>query len=90
VMQVMPETAALYGISREELLDPDICIQVGLNYFKEMLHRFERVDLALAAYNAGPHRVVQAGHRVPRIGETMKYVRRVKHAAGRYGTQPWE
>ena len=86
VMQVMPQTAASYGVSREELFDPDICIRVGLTYFKEMLHQFERVDLALAAYNAGPTRVVDAGHRIPRIRETVDYVRRVENAAVRFGS----
>lgn len=84
VMQVMPATAALYGVSRQELFDQDINIQVGLQYFKEMLRLFEKRDLAIAAYNCGPNRIIKAGNRIPRIRETIDYVRRVNNAAKKY------
>ena len=84
VMQIMPKTAALYGVSRQELFDEDINIQVGLHYMREMLRLFGNRDLAVAAFNCGPNRVVQAGYRIPRISETRNYVRRVNHAARRY------
>ncbi|MFH1624851.1 MAG: lytic transglycosylase domain-containing protein [Pseudomonadota bacterium] len=84
VMQVMPDTAKLYGVSRKELFNEDINIQVGLTYFKEMLRIFGNKDLALAAYNAGPAHVIGAGHRIPRIRETIDYVRRVNRAARGY------
>ena len=81
----MPDTAALYGVTRRELFDEDINIQVGLYYLRAMLNRFEDRDLALAAYNCGPNRVIEAGYKIPRIRETRNYVRRVNHAARRYG-----
>lgn len=83
-MQVMPDTARLYGVNREELFNEDINIQVGLIYFKKMLRVFGNKDLALAAYNAGPAQVIDAGYRIPRIRETVNYVRRVNRAAKGY------
>lgn len=43
-----------------------------------------RQNLALAAYNAGPNRVIGAGCKIPRIRETRNYVRRVNNAAKTY------
>ncbi len=83
-MQVMPDTAKLYGVTRTELFDEDINIQVGLIYFKKMFRIFGNRDLALAAYNAGPAHVIGAGHRIPRIRETIDYVRKVNRAAKGY------
>jgi soluble lytic murein transglycosylase-like protein len=87
VMQVMPYTASLYGVTRRELFDEDINIQVGLYYMKEMLARFEDRDLALAAYNCGPNRIMASGYNIPRIPETRNYVRRVNNAARRYNQE---
>lgn len=84
VMQVMPETAALYGVTRKELFDEDINIQVGLHYIRDLLDLFGNTNLALAAYNCGPTAVMDAGNRIPRIEETRNYVRRVNYEARRY------
>ena len=84
IMQVMPATAAMYGVSRQELFDADINIQVGLYYFKEMLRLFKNRNLAVAAYNCGPNRVIAAGYKIPKIRETIDYVRRVNNAAKKY------
>lgn len=58
LLQVMPPTA-------EELrLDPDkpeSNVLAGARYLKQMLARFSSSDLALAAYNAGPSAVEDAG-----------------------------
>ena len=85
VMQVMPGTGAIYGVSRKELLDPDTNIRVGLTYMAELLRTFKDRNLALAAYNCGPQRVINAGYKVPQIPETIEYVRRVTHVFNRYG-----
>ena len=51
-MQFMPETAARYGLRNPH--DPKTAIDAGARYFRDLLRRFDgRVDLALAAYNAG-------------------------------------
>ena len=76
-MQVMPSTAAEFGISRQQLFDPDINIETGLLYLKSLLMQFHDIDLALAGYNAGPKRVRAAGNRVPRIRETQEYLQRI-------------
>ncbi len=43
-----------------DLYDPEINIRLGLQYLKMLLERYDgRLYLALAAYNAGPHRADQ-------------------------------
>jgi len=48
----------------------------GCKYLTYLRRRFERIDLILAAYNAGPTRIARLG-RVPEIQETIRYVHRV-------------
>lgn len=50
-------------------------IEAGMFYLKEQYDRFKRWDLALAAYNAGPHRKCLYQGRIPRIKETQDYVK---------------
>jgi soluble lytic murein transglycosylase-like protein len=51
-MQFMPETAARYGL--HDPRDPQSAIDAAARYLRVLLQRFDgRVDLALAAYNAG-------------------------------------
>ena len=71
--QLMPGTAAGLGVDPH---DPHENLAGGARYLKTQLDRFGSVELALAAYNAGPNRVAQAGG-VPRIQETQTYVQRV-------------
>ena len=79
VLQVMPELAWDFEVSREMLFDPEINIRVGLSQIKSLLNRFDQdLDLSLAAYNAGASRVVKAGYKIPPIRETRAYVRKVK------------
>jgi hypothetical protein len=75
LMQLMPTTAKLLGV--DDALDYDDNIRGGVEYYAQLLQRFERSDkLALAAYNAGPGAVEKHGG-VPPYRETQKYVRRV-------------
>jgi len=51
-MQFMPDTAARYGLTNPH--DPKSAIDAGARYLRDLLQRFAgRVDLAVAAYNAG-------------------------------------
>jgi hypothetical protein len=82
-----------YDVSPEMLFDPEVNIRIGLSYMKSLLERFdENLDLSLAAYNAGPRRVVEAGYDIPAIGETQEYVKKVKEAMEQgmtnYSTRP--
>jgi len=72
--QLMPRTAVGLGV---DPWDPVQNLLGGSRYLRIQLERFGAVDLALAAYNAGPGRVEAAGWQVPDITETQLYVLRV-------------
>src|ERR1044072_5903589 len=56
-MQFMPDTTARYGL--RDPRDPEQAIDAGARYFRDLLRKFGgRVDLALAAYNAGEGTVI--------------------------------
>tara|TARA_B100000678_G_scaffold271156_1_gene259606 strand:+ start:403 stop:993 length:591 start_codon:yes stop_codon:yes gene_type:complete len=69
--QLMPGTARDLGVDPD---DPFANLEGGARYLREQLDRFDGdLEKALAAYNAGPGRVLRAGG-VPRIRETQVYV----------------
>lgn len=73
LMQLMPETARLYGVT--DVFDAGSNILAGAGYLRDLLAAFSgNLELALAAYNAGPRAVVAAGMRVPPYRETQAYV----------------
>ncbi len=80
LMQLMPGTARYLGVDPWNVQQN---IEGGVHYLAEQLETYrdrptyERVILALACYNAGPNAVKRAGHRVPNITETQRYVRKV-------------
>ena len=82
LMQIMPENLNLLNIN--DPFDPRDNIMGGAGYLKNLLDRFDgRVDLALAAYNAGPS-VVERYKRIPPFQETQEYVQKVRKFARYY------
>lgn len=71
--QLMPGTAEWLGVDPH---DPEQNLRGGARYLREQLDRFGSVDLAVAAYNAGPNAVARAGG-IPQYAETQAYVPRV-------------
>ncbi|NTV13632.1 MAG: transglycosylase SLT domain-containing protein [Desulfobulbaceae bacterium] len=82
LMQLMPDTAMDMEVA--DPFDPQDNINGGTRYLSKMLSLFDgNMRLALAAYNAGPAKVIGIGQ-VPRIKETIDYVRRVQSYYQRY------
>ena len=46
-------------ISNGQLFDPNLNIQVGTFYLSYLINKFENIDVALAAYNAGEGNVIK-------------------------------
>jgi soluble lytic murein transglycosylase-like protein len=82
-MQLMPDTAARYGLTRAAALQsPQLNIDAGVRYLRDLLASYKgNVPLALAAYNAGPAAVTQHHERIPPYRETMLYVSAVMSKA---------
>lgn len=78
LMQLMPGTAARFGVRRPH--DPAQNIAGGTRYLKQLIQQFNgRVDLVLASYNAGEGAVMKFGRRVPPYRETRDYVKRISY-----------
>jgi soluble lytic murein transglycosylase-like protein len=87
LMQLMPATARILGVS--DPFDPRENIEAGVRHLRAMLDLFDNnVPLALAAYNAGPMKVIH--HRgVPPYRETRQYVSRIlRRLDGERATSP--
>jgi peptidoglycan DL-endopeptidase CwlO len=77
LLQVMPATARALRLQDAA---PRTNVLAGARYLRAQLHRFDSLELALAAYNAGPTAVERAGG-APTI-ETLRYVKNVELRAG--------
>ena len=102
LMQVLPSTGRqfarrlkLSGYSAARLTDPETNIRLGTAIFAESLKKFGGVHFALAAYNAGDHRVAAWQRERPAMPqdvfiddipfpETQNYVKRILGTAEDY------
>jgi soluble lytic murein transglycosylase-like protein len=75
LMQLMPATIRDYHVTNP--FEPAQNIHAGTRHLKRFLDEFQDLELALAAYNAGPKTVRQ--HRsIPPYLETINYIQRIK------------
>ncbi len=81
LMQLLPGTARSVGVSNPS--DPRQNAIGGARYLEEQFEKFGTLELALAAYNAGPEAVRQHNG-IPPYRETQEYVRRVLETLRRY------
>jgi soluble lytic murein transglycosylase-like protein len=82
LMQLTDQTARQLRV--RNVFDPKENISAGVRYLRQMLDRFAGdVELALAAYNAGPG-AVDKYNGLPPYAETQKFVQRVLATAERY------
>jgi soluble lytic murein transglycosylase-like protein len=76
LMQLIPETARRFGV--KNIWNPLENIRGGARYLNHLLRLFNgEIELALAAYNAGPGAVIKFGREIPPYPETREYVPRV-------------
>ena len=74
VFQLMPSTARRIGVNPYSLNDN---IRGGIMYYKSMYKMFGSVELALAAYNAGPGNVKRYNNAIPPFAETRRFVSKI-------------
>lgn len=95
IAQVMPETgksiAQELGIVQDRadfdpqrlIDDPILNLRFGMYYLRKQWDRFQSLELALAAYNAGPNAVIEWGG-IPPYPETLHYVESITALKERY------
>lgn len=79
LMQLMPATAREYQVRNP--FEPRANIEAGIKHLKTLIDRFDGVELALAAYNAG-EAAVRKFNGIPPYRETRNYVSRILSLAG--------
>jgi soluble lytic murein transglycosylase-like protein len=80
----MPDTARGLGVDPR---DPSQNLDGAARYLLAQLATFKDIDLALAAYNAGPHRVVEYSD-IPPFTETRDYIARIQRIRSRLAGTP--
>jgi len=85
LMQIMPETAERYGVQgdrrktiQQKLTDPRVNIRLAARYLRDLQVLFpQRLELAIASYNAGERAVQKYNNQIPPYPETRNYVQLV-------------
>ncbi len=86
LMQLMPKTAARYGVRNAH--DAHDNVRGGVRYLADLMDMFGgNTTLALAAYNAGENAVLKYGG-IPPYAETQEYVRRAMVILGGKSSSP--
>lgn len=84
LFQLMPDTARRLGVNPYIVNDN---IKGGIMYYQMMYKKFGSMDLALAAYNAGPGNVARYKG-VPPFRETQAFISRIKTNAAAFKKDP--
>ncbi len=84
VFQLMPSTARRMGLNPYNLDDN---IKGGIMYYKSMYKMFGSMELALAAYNAGPANVKKY-RAIPPFSETRRFVAKITADYRQYKSHP--
>ncbi len=74
LFQLMPSTARVLGVNPHVAKDN---IKGGLLYYRQLYKRYGSMELALAAYNAGPGNVAKYNG-VPPFRETQAFITKIK------------
>lgn len=85
VFQLMPSTARRMGLNPYSLNDN---IRGGIMYYKKMYNMFGSVELALAAYNAGPGNVKRYNNSIPPYAETKRFVSKIMNDVNKQKVSP--
>ncbi len=79
LMQLMPRTAANFGLDRQTIMNPEKNIEAGVQYIKSLNLSFrrienkdERIKFILAAYNCGPAHILDAMALANKYGKNSK------------------
>ncbi len=87
VMQLMPETGQLYGVTNP--FDSRESVFAGARHLRNLLDEFgENLTLAVAAYNAGAAAVSHYRNSVPPFPETQAYVPKVLSLYEKFRSTP--
>ncbi len=84
VFQLMPNTAKRMGYNPYSIHDN---IRAGITYYKKMYKMFGSMELALAAYNAGPGNVKKYNG-IPPFKETQKFISSIKTSYNHFKKSP--
>jgi soluble lytic murein transglycosylase-like protein len=70
-MQLMPATAKDLGV--KDRFDPTQNVEGGSRYLQQMINKYGKTDLALAAYNWGPNNIDKAIRKVKAEGKRVTW-----------------